>query len=71
MKRQNSNLVAAKAIRRLRRQRGWSQEEFGARCSIHRTYIGSIERGEGNITLKTLDQLAKTLGVRSYDLLQP
>jgi len=60
--------MVAASVRRLRRKRGWSQEEFGARCNIHRTYVGSIERGEGNITLKTLDELAKALGVRSYDL---
>ena len=34
-------------------------------------HIGSIERGEGNITIKTLDQLAKILGVHSRDLLKP
>ena len=69
MRRKDSNLVVARTVRRLRRMRGWSQEEFGARCNIHRTYIGSIERGEGNITLKTLDQLARVLGVRSAELM--
>jgi len=68
VRKQDSNLIVAAAVRRLRKMRGWSQEEFGARCNIHRTYIGSIERGEGNITLKTLDQLAATLGVHSDEL---
>jgi transcriptional regulator with XRE-family HTH domain len=70
VQRQDSNLIVARKVRQLRTKRGWSQEEFADFCGVHRTWIGSIERGEGNITLKTLDQLAKVLGVHSYDLLK-
>lgn len=49
---------------------GLSQEAFAARCRLHRTYVGAIERCEENITLATLDKLAKALGVRQYELLK-
>ncbi len=66
---ERSNRRAAVAVRRLRRAKGWSQEEMAARCKLHRTYIGAIERAEGNITLDTLDRLAAALGVKSNQLI--
>ena len=48
-------------IRRLRRKRGWSQEEFADISELHRTYIGAVERGEKNLTISTIHTLAKTL----------
>lgn len=59
----------AVAVRRLRKARGWSQEEFASRCNLHRTYVGAIERAEENLTLKTLDKLAKALQVHPAQLL--
>jgi len=61
----------AAAVRKLRKKRGWSQEEFAARCNLHRTYVGAIERAEENLTLRTLDKLAKALQVRPVELLAP
>ena len=49
---------------------GLSQEKFAARCNLHRTYIGAIERCEENITLATLDKLAKALDVKPVELLR-
>ena len=43
---------------------------MAARCQLHRTYIGAIERGEGNITLDTLDRLAEALGERPEKLIR-
>jgi transcriptional regulator with XRE-family HTH domain len=60
----------AAAVRRLRRIRKLSQEGLAAECRLHRTYIGAIERSEGNITLDTLDKLARALKVKSGDLLK-
>jgi len=40
-------------VRRLRVQAGLSQEEFAHLCNLHRTYIGTIERGEKRVTLAT------------------
>jgi transcriptional regulator with XRE-family HTH domain len=65
----SGQLVAA-SVRRLRRERGWSQEELGAKAGLHRTYIGAIERCEENITLRTLDLLADALSVAQVELFQ-
>lgn len=59
----------AKNIRRLRREQGVSQEGLAERCGLHRTYVGSVERGERNVTLSSLELLAKALDVSAADLL--
>jgi transcriptional regulator with XRE-family HTH domain len=48
-------------IRKLRSRKGWSQEEFAAISGLHRTYIGAVDGGEKNLTISTLQTLAKTL----------
>lgn len=50
-------------VRQLRLKRGLSQEEFADRCSLHRTYIGSIERGEKTITIETAQRIAQALEI--------
>ena len=62
--------VVAGIVRRLRKERGWSQEAFAAKCDLHRTYVGAIERAEENLTLRTLDKLAKALRVHPAELLR-
>ena len=61
--------VIAANVRKRRLHMGLSQEEFADLCGYHRTYIGSIERSERNITVSTLEALAKHLGVEPADLL--
>lgn len=39
------------------------------KCGLHRTYVGAIERGERNVTLDTLKQLADALGVSAAELI--
>ena len=46
---------------------GYSQEELAGRAKLHRTYVGSVERGERNVSLVNLDRLAKALGVNVGD----
>jgi transcriptional regulator with XRE-family HTH domain len=46
-----------------------SQEETADKCGLHRTYIGTIERGKRNITLRTLQQIASALRVEPFKLL--
>lgn len=50
-------------IRRLRLDAKLSQEEFAVRCNLHRTYIGTIERGEKRVTIATAHKLANALGI--------
>jgi transcriptional regulator with XRE-family HTH domain len=56
-------------VRRHRLLLGASQDEFADKCGLHRTYIGAIERGERNITLATLERVAKALKVDALKLL--
>lgn len=58
------------SVRRLRMQRGWSQEEFASLIGIHRTYIGGIERGERNPTLTMIVRLATALEVDAAALVR-
>lgn len=61
--------VLASRLRLLRQEKGLSQEQLADCCGLHRTYVGSVERGERNITLSSLEALAGALGVRVVDLL--
>ncbi len=55
-------------IRSLRKKRGWSQEELAEKAGYHWTYIGGLERGERNATLKVIANIAKALGVAEKEL---
>ena len=61
--------ILADNIRAYRRTKQISQEELADICNLHRTYVGSVERGERNVTLKTLETLAAALGVSVPELL--
>ena len=63
-------LKLGKNLRKARESRGWSQEEMAARCGVHRTYVGSVERGEYNVTVLTLKKMTKTLGISVVDSLR-
>jgi transcriptional regulator with XRE-family HTH domain len=58
-----------RAVRRLRTAKGWSQEAFADRVELHRTYMGSVERGEVNISLENIERIAKGLGLTAGQLL--
>lgn len=61
--------VVGDNLRRLRRQMGYSQESFGEHVGWHRTFVGAVERGERNLTLRTVERLAQQLCVHPLALL--
>lgn len=55
-------------VRRLRKKVEPSQEKFAARARISRTYMSEIERGVTNVSLDTIDRVAKALGLTLAEL---
>lgn len=55
-------------IRERRLARGLTQEQLGEQCELHRTFIGSVERGERNVSILNLKLIAKVLRVPLADL---
>jgi transcriptional regulator with XRE-family HTH domain len=55
-------------IRELRTKQGYSQEAFADKCGVHRTFMGTIERGESNLSFQNIYKVANTLGVTLSDL---
>jgi transcriptional regulator with XRE-family HTH domain len=56
-------------VRELRMKRGYSQEAFADHCGVHRTFMGTIERGETNLSFKNLAKLSAALGITLSQLL--
>ena len=57
------------AIRQLRVQLELSQEELADKCGLHRTYIGSVERGERNIAIDNVIKLSLALNCSVSDII--
>lgn len=72
MKINNSNILKnfGQRIKLLRNKAALSQEELANISGLHRTYIGMIERGEKNITLKNIEKIAISLKVDISELLK-
>ena len=62
-------VVVGRKLRDHRTRLGLSQERLADDLGFHRTYLGSVERGERNLTLASVEQLAARLGVDPLDLL--
>jgi transcriptional regulator with XRE-family HTH domain len=62
--------IVAGNVRRLRKARGFSQEAFADECGLHRTYIGSIERAERNVSLDNIERMAFALSIQGWELLK-
>jgi transcriptional regulator with XRE-family HTH domain len=56
-------------LRRHREARGLSQEAFAELVGVHRTYMGGLERGERNLTLKSVERIAQRIGVEPLALM--
>lgn len=57
-------------VRHFRKVRQLSQDQLAELCGLHRTYIGSVERGERNITLVNAEKIANALSVKLCDLVK-
>ena len=61
--------ILAENIRAYRLAKKLSQEDLADLCGLHRTYVGSVERSERNVTISSLEVIAKALGVSVPELL--
>lgn len=59
----------ARNLRDIRKAQGVSQEALGGLANLHRTYVGSVERQERNVSLDNIERLADALQVDILDLL--
>jgi transcriptional regulator with XRE-family HTH domain len=66
--RSSAHAALGRTIKRLRVQRGFSQEELAHRSGMDRTWVGGIERGEKNPSFEKLVDLASALDVRVSEL---
>ena len=57
-------------VRELRKEQGYSQENFACVCELDRTYFGGIERGERNLSLRNIERIAKTLAISLAELME-
>jgi transcriptional regulator with XRE-family HTH domain len=57
-------------VKKLRKSHGWSQEVLGKKANLHRTYIGSIERSERNVSLLNIERIARALNTKIENLIK-
>jgi transcriptional regulator with XRE-family HTH domain len=62
--------AAGRNLRAYREQHGLSQEAFAEVLGVHRTYMGGVERGERNLTLKSLERIAARIKLDPVALLR-
>ena len=62
------NIAFGKRVAELRKNAGYSQEQFAFKCDIDRTYVGIIERGEKSPALNTIQKSADALGISKSEL---
>ncbi len=65
----NARAILADNLRRLRAEKGWSQERLGDEAGLHRTFVGAVERRERNISIDNVALLAWALDVSVGELL--
>lgn len=55
-------------IKKIRKEKKFSQEQLAAKSKLHRTYISDIERGDRNVSIKNIEKIAKALDITLTDL---
>lgn len=65
----NARKIFARKLKEYRTEKNLSQEELADIAGLHRTYVGSVERGERNISLDNMECLANALKIQIKDLL--
>jgi transcriptional regulator with XRE-family HTH domain len=68
-KRISTRQILAENLRRIRLEKGVSQEKLGELSGLHRTYVGSVERAERNVSIDNVEALAAALEVSVVTLL--
>lgn len=61
--------IVGRNLRAYRQAKGLSQEAFAEQIGVHRTYMGGLERGERNLTLKSVERIAEVMGVEVWELM--
>jgi transcriptional regulator with XRE-family HTH domain len=59
---QSARQLFSQNVRRARLAKGLSQEDLAELASLHRNYVGGVERGERNISIDNMEKLARALG---------
>lgn len=62
--------MLARNMRKLRAAREMSQEALAYESGVNRTYLGSVERSERNVSIDNIARIAKALGVEPWKLLK-
>jgi transcriptional regulator with XRE-family HTH domain len=68
MSKPNNRKKFGKHLKKIRKAARFSQEELGKKSRLHRTYIGSVERGQQNISLDNIYKIANALKITPKDL---
>lgn len=63
--------LLANNLRRLRAERGLSQEDLAFEANLHRTFVAHVERGARNISIDNIEKLASALKMQLHELLMP
>jgi transcriptional regulator with XRE-family HTH domain len=56
-------------LRAVRKEKGTTQEKLAENAGLSRNYVNDVERGRRNVTIRTVESLARALGVRMADLM--